>query len=234
MVIGGLESQTMYYWRVSAVNGAGMSEWSVGEFTTVTVVQPSSGPLAPTGLSAQPAETGATLMWNKSAGATAYPIQISANSHFPPGQTVSVTTSDTFFTVGDLHEGDTYYWQVGASDGVNSPSWSDVESFTLTASGLTAVDPLDESVPTAFRLSQNYPNPFNPSTTIEFSVTKSGPVKLAIYNSLGDLVHTLVDENLSRGTYRRQWVASGLASGVYFYRIQTNEYSETKRLVLLK
>jgi phosphodiesterase/alkaline phosphatase D-like protein len=234
MTVGGLNSHTTYYWRVSAVNAAGASGWSVGVFTTTAVVQPSNAPSAPTGLSATPTATGATLTWNTSAGATGYPVHVSAKSNFPPGQTLSVTTSDTFFTVGDLRQGDTYYWQVGASDGVNSPSWSGVESFTVTASGLTAVDPIGESIPAAFRLSQNYPNPFNPSTTIEFSVPKSGPVKLAIYNSLGVLVHTLVDENLSPGTYRRQWVASGLASGVYYYRIQTNEYTETKRLVLLK
>jgi hypothetical protein len=109
-----------------------------------------------------------------------------------------------------------------------------VVSFTTTASGVTSVDPVDQTVPAGFRLSQNYPNPFNPSTTIEFSMPKSAHVRINIYNTLGDLVHTLVDENLSPGTHRRQWVASGLTSGVYFYRIQTNGYVETKRLVLLK
>jgi hypothetical protein len=233
MAIGGLSSQTTYYWRVSATNAAGTSGWSTAGFTTL-VTQPSQPPAAPTGLSATLTATGATLSWNRSTGAFSYRAEVSTKLNFPPGQTTSVTTSDTFLTVNGLTDGTTYYWQVGASNGTDSPSWSGVVSFTTTASGVTSVDPVDQTVPAGFRLSQNYPNPFNPSTTIEFSMPKSAHVRINIYNTLGDLVHTLVDENLSPGTHRRQWVASGLTSGVYFYRIQTNGYVETKRLVLLK
>jgi hypothetical protein len=233
MAVGGLSSQTTYYWRVSATNAAGTSGWSTAGFTTL-VTQPSQPPAAPTGLSATLTATGATLSWNRSTGAFSYRAEVSTKLNFPPGQTTSVTTSDTFLTVNGLTDGTTYYWQVGASNGTDSPSWSGVVSFTTTASGVTSVDPVDQTVPAGFRLSQNYPNPFNPSTTIEFSMPKSAHVRINIYNTLGDLVHTLVDENLSPGTHRRQWVASGLTSGVYFYRIQTNGYVETKRLVLLK
>jgi hypothetical protein len=92
------------------------------------------------------------------------------------------------------------------------------------------------SVQTAFEyaLDQNYPNPFNPSTAIQFSLEKPGKTVLEIYNTLGQKVATLVNGELSAGAHRYQWNASGLASGVYFYRLQSNEFVATKKMVLVK
>jgi hypothetical protein len=92
------------------------------------------------------------------------------------------------------------------------------------------------SVQTAFEyaLDQNYPNPFNPSTAIQFSLEKSGKTVLEIYNTLGQKVATLVNGELSAGAHRYQWNASGLASGVYFYRLQSNEFVATKKMILVK
>jgi len=91
-------------------------------------------------------------------------------------------------------------------------------------------------------LSQSYPNPFNPSTTIEFSLPQTGFVTLKVYNILGEVVATLVNEELNVGTYTTQWNASGVASGVYLYRLQAGNPSagsdqsfvETKKMVLLR
>ena len=90
-----------------------------------------------------------------------------------------------------------------------------------------------------FRLEQNYPNPFNPSTRIQFSIApgngRSGErVTLKVYNVLGREVQTLVNENLHAGSYEITFDASGLASGVYFYRLQVGEFTQTKRLLLLR
>jgi flagellar hook assembly protein FlgD len=92
------------------------------------------------------------------------------------------------------------------------------------------------SVQTAFEyaLDQNYPNPFNPSTAIQFSLEKPGKTVLEIYNTLGQKVATLVNGELSAGAHRYQWNASGLASGVYFYRLQSNEFVATKKMILVK
>jgi len=90
------------------------------------------------------------------------------------------------------------------------------------------------SLPKSFSLSQSYPNPFNPSTTIEFSLPQTGFVRLKVYNILGEAVATLVNEELNVGTYRTQWNASGVASGLYFYRLQAGDFVDTKRLLLLK
>ena len=88
--------------------------------------------------------------------------------------------------------------------------------------------------PSEYHLEQNYPNPFNPSTTIKFSVPKESNVNLSIYNVLGELVSTLVDEQMKEGYYEYEFNASKLASGIYIYRISADDFLETKKMVLLK
>jgi hypothetical protein len=89
-------------------------------------------------------------------------------------------------------------------------------------------------LPFEYALDQNYPNPFNPVTTIQFSLEKPGKTVLEIYNVLGQKVATLVDGNLSAGAYRYQWNASGLASGMYFYRLRSDNFVATKKMLLVK
>jgi hypothetical protein len=86
----------------------------------------------------------------------------------------------------------------------------------------------------SFRLNQNYPNPFNPSTTINYSLQRAGNVKLTIYNSLGSKVATLVNEYKSLGSYSVQFNGSNLASGIYLYRLESGNYSATKKFIMLK
>lgn len=85
-----------------------------------------------------------------------------------------------------------------------------------------------------FYLQPNYPNPFNPSTTIEFSLLHSGFVTLKIYNILGEEVAVLVSEKLNAGSYRYRWDASGLASELYLYRLEINQYASVRKALLLK
>ena len=89
-------------------------------------------------------------------------------------------------------------------------------------------------IPRHFMLMQNYPNPFNPTTTITFSLPKQQHVTLMIYNLLGREVHTLVDEQSQAGMHTVTFDASELSSGIYFYRLQAGDYSESKRMMLLK
>ncbi len=91
-----------------------------------------------------------------------------------------------------------------------------------------------ENNPEEFVLHQNYPNPFNPNTTIEFALPKTSLVTLTIYNVTGEKVATLVSENLTAGSYKYQWDAKGLTSGVYFYRLESGEFREAKKLLLLR
>jgi endo-1,4-beta-xylanase len=92
----------------------------------------------------------------------------------------------------------------------------------------------NEYLPVKFSLNENYPNPFNPTTNIEFSIPKSEFVTLKVYNILGEEVAALVSEKLAAGSYKYDWDASGLASGVYLYRIQAGKFVETKKMLLLR
>jgi hypothetical protein len=89
-------------------------------------------------------------------------------------------------------------------------------------------------VPEEFVLAQNYPNPFNPETNIDFGLPHDSQVRLSVYNLLGQEVEVLVDAELEAGYYTASWKASGLPTGVYFYRIDTDDFKETKRMVYLK
>ncbi|MGQ9806618.1 MAG: T9SS type A sorting domain-containing protein [Chlorobiales bacterium] len=89
-------------------------------------------------------------------------------------------------------------------------------------------------LPFEYALDQNYPNPFNPVTTIQFSLEKAGKTTLEIYNVLGQKVATLVNGELSAGAHRYQWNASGMASGIYFYRLRSDNFVATKKMLLVK
>jgi hypothetical protein len=89
-------------------------------------------------------------------------------------------------------------------------------------------------LPVEFILEQNYPNPFNPSTTIEFALPKSAFVTLKVYNLRGEEVATLVAEQRSAGIHRCNWNARGLASGVYLYRLETGDFVQVKKLILMR
>jgi hypothetical protein len=96
-------------------------------------------------------------------------------------------------------------------------------------------NPLSANIPKSYELKQNYPNPFNPITTIEFALPYSGFVELKIYNILGEEVTTLVSASLLSGSYVYEWDASGMASGVYLYRLQAGDgFVQTKKMLLVR
>ncbi|TVM01077.1 MAG: hypothetical protein CV087_11390 [Candidatus Brocadia sp. WS118] len=95
-------------------------------------------------------------------------------------------------------------------------------------------NPNTTSLPNEFSLSQNYPNPFNPATKIKYSIPKSGLVTLKIYDILGKEVTTLINEVKNAGTYEAVFNGTNLSSGVYFYKLETTGFVDTKKMFLLK
>ena len=98
---------------------------------------------------------------------------------------------------------------------------------------------IDLGMPNEFSLSQNYPNPFNPSTTIKYSIPKiinnqSSIINIKVYDILGNVVATLVNENKAAGNYEVKFNATNLTSGIYFYHISTGSFASTKKMILLK
>jgi hypothetical protein len=102
-----------------------------------------------------------------------------------------------------------------------------------------SVDDDEETLPDGFSLSHNYPNPFNPWTTINYSIGYGTEVELSIYNALGRKIATLVDEPKVPGDYTVHWNGRDyqgreVSSGVYFYKLETSLYNESKKMILLK
>jgi hypothetical protein len=108
------------------------------------------------------------------------------------------------------------------------------ETVTFSLVGETSAE-----LPNEFALAQNYPNPFNPSTTISFSLPAPGQVSLEVFNVLGQKVRTLVDGDMTAGVHTVEWdgknsAGAGVSSGVYFYRIAADNFSDTKKMMMLK
>jgi hypothetical protein len=96
------------------------------------------------------------------------------------------------------------------------------------------IEPTAAGIPFKFALYQNYPNPFNPVTKIKFDISKSANVTLKIYDVTGKEVLKITDAFMSAGTYSYQWNATGFASGIYFYKLVSGEYTEVKKMILVK
>lgn len=92
----------------------------------------------------------------------------------------------------------------------------------------------DLNLPLAFALKQNYPNPFNPATMIEFSIPNPERVTLAVFNILGQRVATLITGQLDAGTHSYYWDASGLASGLYIYRLEADGFAQSRKMMFIK
>jgi hypothetical protein len=110
---------------------------------------------------------------------------------------------------------------------------------TTTGGDPVGIKPVSKEIPKEFNLSQNYPNPFNPSTKIEFAIPSVGTgrdlsIRLVVYELLGCEVATLVNEQLKPGTYEVEWDGWNYPSGVYFYKLISESFTQTKRMVLIK
>ncbi|MBL8006199.1 MAG: T9SS type A sorting domain-containing protein [Ignavibacteria bacterium] len=96
------------------------------------------------------------------------------------------------------------------------------------------INTVNNGTPEGFSLSQNYPNPFNPETKIQFQIQKASDVKLTVFDQLGRTVASLVNERLAAGTYETEFNAAGIVSGVYFYKLEAGDFSEIKKMMLIK
>ena len=166
-------------------------------------------------------------------------IEGAVASLFPGGRTA--TTNDAgVYTFADVQPG-TYdsllfthpgYYDTTATDIVveyNTNTRADMEMEILTG-----IDNGNSSIPMTYSIKQNYPNPFNATTTIEYGIPEAAHVTIDIYNVLGRRVETLVDQYQSAGYHQITWKAGSQTSGMYFFKIQANDYIEQKSMMLLK
>lgn len=230
----GFVAGTQYIWRVRGIK----SDGTPGNFSEYRRFTASSTALdAPTLVfpanNAVGVSTNVALVWNAVAGAEGYTARVSRNSAFTDlvGEQNVSEAHATF----SLSPNAVYYWNVKARKGTTE-SWSEIWNFTTSL--ITDVDE-EESLPAVFALAQNYPNPFNPSTTIAFTVPKSGLVNIIVYNILGRKVRTLISESISAGTHSAVFdgkddFGNPVASGIYIYRMRAGNFAETKKMIFVK
>ena len=180
-----------------------------------------------------------TLVWNK-IYASVYHLQLSTDSNFSSFIVNDSLSSDTLRIVSGLTAGTDYWWRVKGTNTYGTGVWSGKNKFTTTS--LTSVIIPSGSIPDKFALYNNYPNPFNPATTILFHIPLSRGVSegrgvltsLVVYDLLGREVKTLIKQNLQPGKYTVSFDGSNLASGVYFYRIESGSFTEIKKMLMIK
>ncbi len=228
----GLTNSAIYYWRVSAENAGGTGVYSPTRSFTTIVALPAVPSLVSPPDSAINIQLTPTLTWNTATGAEGYHLQISTVSTFATNVVDDTTLTATSKLVGSLALNTTYCWRVRSKNAAGYSAFTNARSFkTILTTGIAK---LDGSIPSEHALSQNYPNPFNPSTAIRYDLPKSENVSLNIYNTLGQLVATLVNERKETGHYQATWNAPSVPSGIYFYRLQAGEFVETKKMILLQ
>lgn len=168
-------------------------------------------------------------------GEFCFPPEFDSIATSPPFPEPPVQPGDTLPTslhvFTDMISVGTAYIQIQVGT-FNNPEDRIIIDFVITTD--PTVDVKDENIPAGYFLSQNYPNPFNPSTIINYGVKEGGLVTLKVYNILGVELAALVNEYKSAGSYDAYFDAAMLSSGVYFYRLSVNDFTQTRKMILEK
>lgn len=193
-------------------------------------------PHAPGNFMAMAAAGNVELSWEAPADPDInyYKLYRSTDPSFVPSQdNLIATTVDLKYTDKPASLG-SYYYVVAAVDFSGN-----LGEFTNPVSAiLTSVDQ-DGAVPLSYELYQNYPNPFNPETSIKFGLKAAGHVTLTVYNSTGQMVKKLIDQDMTAGNHSISFIADGMTSGVYIYRIMVtnsegNQFQAVRKMILMK
>lgn len=165
--------------------------------------------------------------------AVSYGVQISTNDNFTAivFDTAGLTNTQINVPAGKLSLNTLYFWRVKAYSAAGTFTYSVIRNFMTTATSSTGNENLYIK---EYKFYTNYPNPFNPSTTIKFDIPQTTNVKLEIFDMLGNKIQTLSNENYKAGTYSFDFNAAGLASGIYFCRIEAGDFSAVQKMTLIK
>jgi hypothetical protein len=229
--LAGLSAGTTYYYRAVGQNSAGTQRGSILSFATLTPQQQAMLIIGQVDVlvsravlnqgqgNALTAKLNAAIQQINKGNLNAAMNQLSAFTNQVEGlvRAGKISSADGGALTASANE---LIAQLSAS------ASQGVQNLELQASGF--------EVPTQFLLEQNYPNPFNPSTAISFSLPSKTYVSLKVFDAMGREVATLVLGELSAGSHSRQWNATGMPSGVYFYRISAGSMTGTKKLLLLR
>ena len=176
-------------------------------------------------------DTSIFLAWyDNSTNETGFKIERSINSSSNWVLIDSVGENvENYIDDNGLVPNNTYFYRVYAYIfGANSPYSNTIFVYLIDIKKISSIIPED------YKLFQNYPNPFNPETNIKFDIPKSSTVTISVYDNLGRMISKLVNEKLDAGSYEVNWNPQNISSGIYFYRLETEEFSDVKKMILLK
>jgi len=218
---GTIEGQT-YYWRVAATNIGGPGPWSdVWNFTII---------VAPTTLKLKKSGTNEiTLTWvDHSDVEDGYVIERKMSPDTSFAVIDSLLGSVETYADTTVQDGHTYTYRIKAYK-------DSFESFYCDEVSLTLTDvQKKKEVPIEYSISQNYPNPFNPTTKIKFALPKTALTKILLYDLLGREIQTLINKEVKAGYHEISFDVHNLPGGVYFYRIQSGDFVQSKKMILMK
>ena len=175
--------------------------------------------------------TSIMLVWSGVQGPR-WKVQVSPTQTFTPILVSQDSLADTTFAIpeGLLTNNSQYYWRVSGSDAGGTSPWSSAWSFTTALTGVEE----ETAMPKNFSLEQNWPNPFNPKTVVSSQLPVASDVRIVIYDVLGREVAVLVNERRAAGNYNDSFDASGLASGMYVYRLTAGSFTQARTMLLVK
>ena len=162
----------------------------------------------------------------KVSGPVEFPVEIQSDA-FPVTVSWNVSKGTASYELTDGRGGQAFRPREMTGEGSVKITNSELKRITVRLMG-------DGQVPTEFSLSQNFPNPFNPTTVIQYGLPVKTHVTLVVYNTLGQKVATLVQGEQEAGVHEVRVDASGLSSGVYFYRLRAGDFMQTRRLLVLR
>jgi hypothetical protein len=229
---------TTYYWHVAAYSAIGLSEFcSTQMFTTGNIsIIPAVPALWFPGNNAANQPLNATIRWNAAQYADHYHYQVARDSYFANVVQQNDNHLGTDVVLTPLEPNTRYYWRVRSGNPAGFSNFSNSRSFTTGTT--TALE--DDQLSLVNRLSQNQPNPFNPETVISFDLKDlSKPAKLTIYNPKGQVVKVLFEGTAKSHTNRITWDGKdtqgiAVASGIYYYILESSGYRESRKMLLMK
>lgn len=229
-----LDPQTQYYFYVEAFNSHGNSPHSNIAVTTTPQTYVHGSPEAPTNLEIlKQGQTEVEITWqDNSNNEDGFKIarKLKGSTYY---EIIDSVQSDvlTYREVG-LEPDRIYVYKVCAFNEYGFSAYTNEVFVSTQGNGMELRKNLIQSGEVI--LKENYPNPFNPSTRIDFILPYASPVKLAVYNTLGQEVALLTNSNMEAGIHSIEWNAAKLNSGVYFYRLEAGNFVQIKKMILIK